>query len=315
MLALAIGAVILAAILLYLGLSQATTGERMQRRRETYLQQQQAMPQLRSAISEELSASFSERIVKPTLENFGRRFAAAAPEGMIKAAHAKLAAAGHPLGLTEPVFLLLRGVAALAAAVVSYAVFLKLGTSPPHMRIAITLFALIVIAMGPDYFVSTRAKTRQAQIRRSLPDLLDLLVVCTEAGMGLDGALGEVVERKEGPLVDEFNRTLVEVRLGKRRNEAWQDMADRVNVQELSTLVAALYQAQTLGVSIARALRSHSDALRTQRSIRIKELGAVLSTKMLFPLVLCIFPALFVVILGPGAIQIFRTLGGGIGGG
>jgi len=315
MLALIIGMIVVAAILVYLGLSQPTTGARLQRRREQLLQQQTAVPQLRSAVSEELSASFAERILKPVLEAIGARVALAAPEGMIQAAGAKLATAGYPMGLTEPVFLLMRGLAAFVAAGAAWAAFSSLPDAAPLTRLAVTLSVLVAISMIPDYIVGNFVKTRQAQIRRSLPDLLDLLVVCTEAGMGLDGALAEVISRKEGPLVDEFNRTLVEVRLGKRRSEAWQDMADRVSVPELSTLVGALYQAQTLGVSIARALRAHSDALRTQRSIRIKELGAVLATKMLFPLVLCIFPALFVVILGPGAIQIMHTLGGGVGGG
>ncbi len=315
MLGLIIGIVIVAAILVYLGLSQATAGDRLQRRREELLQQQTVSPQLRSAVSEELSASFAERILKPVLGAIAGRLAIAAPEGMIQAARAKLAAGGYPMGLTEPVFLLLRSLAAFVAAGASYAAFSSLASATPLMRLTITLCVLVVVSMIPDYIVGNSVKTRQAQIRRALPDLLDLLVVCTEAGMGLDGALAEVVARKEGPLVDEFNRTLVEVRLGKRRSDAWQDMADRVDVAELGTLVAALYQAQMLGVSIARALRAHSDALRTQRSIRIKEQGAVLSTKMLFPMVLCIFPALFVVILGPGAIQIMHTIGGGIGGG
>ncbi len=313
---LAAGVFIVAAVLLYLGLAQPTTEERVQRRREQYLQQQTSdTSQVRSAISEELSASFFERIIQPALDGFSKRLAAAAPEGMIRAAGEKLAAAGHPMGLTEPVFLLLRGLACLVGAGVSYMLYMQLESAEPQVRIAVTLLGLMIIALAPDYVVSNMVKTRQTAIRRSLPDLLDLLVVCTEAGMGLDGALAEVVARKEGPLVDEFNRTLVEVRLGKRRNEAWDDLAARVNVQELSMLVAALYQAQTLGVSIARALRTHSDALRSQRSIRIKEQGAILATKMLFPLVLCIFPALFVVILGPGAIQIIKTMGGGFGGG
>jgi len=292
---------------------QPSVKERVQRRREELLEDKARL--VRSAISEELSSSFFERILKPTIENVNKRLATAAPEGMINAARNKLAAAGYPMRLTEPVFLLLRGVAALAAAGMSYAVFEVLAAAPPPMRVAITLFVLLVIAMGPDYLISSKIKARQTAIRRSLPDLLDLLVVCTEAGMGLDGALAEVVKRKEGPLVDEFNRTLVEVRLGKQRSESWQDMADRVQVTELGSLVAALYQAQSLGVSIARALRVHSDALRTQRRIRIKEQAAILATKMLFPLILCIFPALFVVILGPGVVQIMHTFGRGIGGG
>jgi|LSQX01.1.fsa_nt_gb tight adherence protein C len=299
-------------VLLLIGLSQPDAEQRVARRREQYLQP--AAPTLsRSAVSEELASSFTDRVLVPVWRNIVERFGKVAPEGMIEAARAKLDSAGHPFGITEPVFLLARAMAAFLGAAVAYSIFGMLDSMEPMMRIAVTLFVLLVIVMAPDYYVGNCQKTRQAQIRRALPDLLDLLVVCTEAGMGLDAALAEVVSRKEGPLVDEFARTLVEVRLGKPRNDSWQDMADRAAVQEVSTLVASLYQAQTMGVSIARALRTHADALRTQRSIRIKEQSAVLSTKMLFPLVLCIFPALFVVVLGPGAVQVMQTFGGGGG--
>ena len=297
-------------VLLFLGLSQPSTEARVQRRREQYLQP--SAPALsRSAVSEELASSFTDRVLKPVWDNIAPRLAAAAPEGMINNARAKLQSAGHPLGMTEPVFLVARGAAALAGAGISYAIFGALDSMEPLTRMAITLFVLFIVTMMPDYYVSNCQKTRQAQIRRALPDLLDLLVVCTEAGMGLDAALAEVVSRKEGPLVDEFARTLVEVRLGKQRNDAWQDMADRADVQEVNTLVASLYQAQVMGVSIARALRTHADALRTPLSIRIQKHSAVLSTKMLFPLVLCIFPALFVVVMGPGALQVMHSTSGG----
>lgn len=315
MLIVALIAVVAIGIIIFLfAVSQPTTEQRLEQRREQFLQAQTSTsPQMRSAISEELSTSFWQRVVKPALEAYSSKLAMAAPAGMIEAARKKLAAAGNPMGMTESVFLLFRGVAALSGAGSAYFIYTELSKSPPMMRLAITFFALFAISMLPDYIVSNALTARQAAIRRSLPDLLDLLVVCTEAGMGLDGALAEVVARKSGSLVDEFNRTLVEVRLGKRRSDAWQDMADRVNVPELSTLVAALYQAQTLGVSISRALRTHSDSLRSQRRIRLQEQGALLSTKMLFPLIFLIFPALFVVILGPGAIQIMHTLGAGFG--
>jgi tight adherence protein C len=124
--------------------------------------------------------------------------------------------------------------------------------------------------------------------------------------------LAEVVLRKDGPLVDEFERALLEIRLGKRRREAWQDMADRAQVEELTALVAALYQAEELGVSIAKALRAHSDALRSKRSMKIREQAAVLGTKLLFPLIFCIFPAIFVIIMGPGVLSmkdVFASMG------
>jgi tight adherence protein C len=308
-----IGLIVIAAVMIYFAFAQPSTEQQKQRRREELLGE--TTQQQRSAISEELSASFYERIVQPTAANISNALAAAAPEGMIKTVRTKLQAAGHPANINEPVFLLMRGLAALAGSGAAYTVFQLLEGQKPLMRIVVTIFVLGAIGIAPDYWINNRMQARKNQIRRALPDLLDLLVVCTEAGMGIDGAIAEVVKRKQGPLVDEFNRTLVEVRLGKRRNEAWQDMAERVQVQELSTLVAALYQAQSLGVSIANALRAHADALRNQRSIRIKEQAAVLPTKMLFPLVLCIFPALFVVVLGPGAIKIMETLGQGFGGG
>lgn len=309
----AIALILMAALMLYFAFSQPSTVGQKQRRREEILGE--TRQQQRSAISEELSASFYERIIKPAISNISDALAAAAPEGMIKTVRTKLQAAGHPANINEPMFLMMRGFAALAASGAAYVVFQALQEQKSLMRIVVTVFILVAVGFAPDYWINNRMEGRKAQIRRALPDLLDLLVVCTEAGMGIDGAIAEVVKRKEGPLVDEFNRTLVEVRLGKRRNEAWQDMADRVQVQELGTLVAALYQAQSLGVSIANALRAHADALRNHRRIRIKEQAAVLPTKMLFPLVLCIFPALFVVVLGPGAIKIMQTLGQGFGGG
>jgi len=177
------------------------------------------------------------------------------------------------------------------------------------MRMLVPLLLLFMASMMPDYLLGSRIKARQTAIRKALPDTLDLLVVSAEAGMGLDGALAEVVLRKEGPLVDEFERALLEIRLGKRRREAWQDMADRAQVEELTALVAALYQAEELGVSIAKALRAHSDALRSKRSMKIREQAAVLGTKLLFPLIFCIFPALFVIIMGPGILSMKDVFG------
>lgn len=313
MLWIVLGLGIAAGVVLYLAFAQPATEQQKQRRREELLGESQK--QQRSAVSEELSASFYDRILEPLLARGNEALANAAPEGMIKVVRQKLQSAGNPLNITEPVFLLMRGLGALAGAGSSYIVFQSLESQQPLMRITVSLFVLAALSLAPDYWLSNKINARKKAIRRALPDLLDLLVVCTEAGMGVDGALAEVVKRKEGALVDEFNRTLIEVRLGKRREEAWQDMADRVQVQELSTLVASLYQAQSLGVSIANALRAHADSLRSQRRLRIKEQAAVLATKMLFPLVLCIFPALFVVVLGPGAINIIKTFSGGFGGG
>jgi len=188
-----------------------------------------------------------------------------------------------------------------------------LTNASPMMHMLVPLLAVFMVSMMPDYMLQNKIKARQTLIRKALPDTLDLLVVSAEAGMGLDSALAEVVQRKGGPLSDEFERALIEIRLGKRRREAWQDMAERVQVEELSALVAALYQAEELGVSVAKALRAHGDGLRSRRSMKIREAAATLGTKMLFPLIFCIFPGLFVIIMGPGILQmksVFSAMGG-----
>jgi tight adherence protein C len=147
-------------------------------------------------------------------------------------------------------------------------------------------------------------------IRRSLADCLDLLVVCTEAGLGFDGALAKVVDRMSGPLSDEFRKVLQDMSVGRTRVEALRAMAARVGLPELISFVAAIHQADLLGVSIAHVLRVQADSLRTQRNLRARETAAKLPVKLLFPLVFFIFPAIFVVVLSPGAIQIIRALTG-----
>lgn len=291
-----------------------TTSSRQQKIAERIGELQSARPSVevtQSAVSRQLQQPFFDRAIKPLLGAANKKLTTMAPQGMIDGVRKKLNAAGNPPGMTEPIFLVLRGVAMIGGVLLAALFYTKLlVAAQPMMRILVPLMVVFVCGMMPDYMLQSKVKTRQTAIRKLLPDTLDLLVVSAEAGMGLDGALAEVVQRKEGPLVDEFERALVEIRLGRRRREAWQDMAERAQVEELTALVAALYQAEELGVSIAKALRAHSDALRSRRSMKIKEQAAVLGTKMLFPLIFCIFPALFVIIMGPGVITMKASLSG-----
>src|SRR5439155_22304528 len=141
-----------------------------------------------------------------------------------------------------------------------------------------------------------------------LPDILDLLIVSVEAGLGFDDAIDKVVEKMKGPFPDELRRVLQEMQLGKKRVEALRDMAARIEVSEVSTFVAAIYQADQLGVSMARVLHVQAETMRVARSQRIREMAAKLPVKMLFPLVFFIFPAIFVIIIGPGVISIMKAL-------
>ncbi len=300
--------------LLVMGLTTSNRQQRIQQRREALGGDRPVTTEVTaSAVSRQLQMPFYDRVIKPLATNANKNLMSVAPQGMIKTVRKNLNAAGNPPGLTEPLFLLLRGVGMLCG--VGLGVFFHtkvLADAQPMMRMLVPMLLLFMGAMMPDYLLGSRIKTRQTAIRKALPDTLDLLVVSAEAGMGLDGALAEVVVRKDGPLVDEFERALLEIRLGKRRREAWQDMADRAQVEELTALVAALYQAEELGVSIAKALRAHSDALRSKRSMKIREQAAVLGTKLLFPLIFCIFPALFVIIMGPGVLSmkdVFASMG------
>ena len=134
-------------------------------------------------------------------------------------------------------------------------------------------------------------------------------MVSVEAGLGLDASVQEVIARRKGPLLDEFARVLAEIRVGKARRAAWQEMATRVDILELKVFVAALVQAEELGSSIAGVMRGQADALRSRRSLAVREVAAMLPVKMLFPLVFFIFPGIFVVILGPGVVNIMDTFG------
>jgi len=182
-------------------------------------------------------------------------------------------------------------------------------------------FFVYVIALGggflaPDFWLGKRIATRQRKITKGLPDLLDLLVICMEAGLSLDQATARAVEempQSQPELCDELGMVVLEQRAGRPRSEAWKRMADRTGVESLRNLVSMLVQTEQFGTSMAKMLRVHADTLRTQRVQMIEELAAKTTVKLVFPLVIFIFPSLFLVTLGPAAIVMmdsFSTLTG-----
>ncbi|NUT97949.1 MAG: type II secretion system F family protein, partial [Saccharothrix sp.] len=160
----------------------------------------------------------------------------------------------------------------------------------------------------PDVLLLNAGQKRQAKIRDALPDALDMLTVCVEAGLGFDAALAQVARNTRGPLAAEFARVLQETQLGTSRTQALRATAERTTVAELRTFVSALVQAGELGVPIGRVLREQAKGMRVRRRQRAEEQAQKVPVKILFPLVVCLFPAIFVVILGPGAISIMRSL-------
>ena len=161
----------------------------------------------------------------------------------------------------------------------------------------------------PEFWLGGRVKKRQHAILLQIPDALDLLTISVRAGLGFDAALGKVVEKLEGPLTEEFRRALAEVRVGKARREALRDIVPRTEVAPLTNFIGAIIQAEQLGVSISKVLQVQSEQLRIERRQRAEEQAAKAPIKMLFPLVGCIFPSLFIVILGPAIILIILNLG------
>jgi len=175
--------------------------------------------------------------------------------------------------------------------------------------IFILVLAAVVGYMLPEFWLTTRVRHRQNQLRLSLPDCLDLLVVCVEAGLALDQAFMRVTQelRIVHPILcEELDLVNAEIRIGRTRVEALRQLADRTGVEDIKSLVAMLVQIERFGTSIAQSLRVHSDELRTKRRQRAEELAAKATVKMIPPLVFFIFPALFVVILGPAVITLFR---------
>jgi len=182
------------------------------------------------------------------------------------------------------------------------------------MPLHILLILLAVAAVGfylPEVVLDLRIRWRKEQIVRGFPDALDLLVVCVEAGMGIDAAINRVAEeiRLSSPVLsDEFRLLNLELRAGKARADALRNLGTRTDVEEVRSFATLLIQTDRFGTSVAQALRVHSDAMRTQRYQKAEELAAKLPVKLMFPLILFIFPAIIVVIVGPAAIQIFQTI-------
>lgn len=175
------------------------------------------------------------------------------------------------------------------------------------------IFYILALGLGfiaPDFWLGRRISIRQAKLRSGLPDALDLMVICIEAGQSLDQATVRAAEEMKSSrpaIADELGIVVLEQRAGRARTDAWRHLADRTNVDSIRNLVTVLVQSEQFGTSIAKTLRVHSDTLRTQRRQKIEEQAAKTSVKLVFPLVLFIFPSLFLVTLGPAAIVIMES--------
>jgi tight adherence protein C len=258
----------------------------------------------------ELQQPFAERTLRPFIARVSRMGGRLSSASSTDNVERRLAMAGNPgdLRLTDWM-----GVKMLVGVATGGILFVLLGLLAGGLLMGLFL-GVVGIGIGymlPEFWLGRRIKARQKVILKMIPDTLDLLTISVRAGLGFDAALAKVVEKLPGPLSDEFRRALAEVRVGKTRRDALRDMIPRTNVQPLSNFIGAIIQAEQLGVSIAKVLQVQSEQLRIERRQRAEEMAAKAPIKMLFPLVGCIFPSLFIVILGPAIISIIKTMGSG----
>jgi tight adherence protein C len=256
----------------------------------------------------ELQQPFFDRTIKPLAARLSGGVAKVTSSSFSERTEKRLAMAGNPGDMKVADWL---GIKAIGAGVGAGVLFILFGILAGDLSRGL-LLALVgagIGYVGPEFWLGGRVKARQKAILLAIPDALDLLTISVRAGLGFDAALGKVVEKMKGPLVDEFRRALAEVRVGKARREALRDIVPRTEVQPLTNFIGAIIQAEQLGVSISKVLQVQSEQLRIERRQRAEEQAAKAPIKMLFPLVGCIFPSLFVVILGPALILIMQNLG------
>jgi tight adherence protein C len=255
----------------------------------------------------ELSRSFVDRTVTPFVTRLGRLVRRFTPLDTRERIAQKLNLAGSPVAWDAERVAALKLIGGVAGFVLG--VFLS---SMAGLSGVISILLIVILTavgfFGPDAILDRKVEARQKDIRNSLPDILDLLTISVEAGLSLNAALAQVVQNVPGTLSSEVSRMLQEIQIGSSRADAFRHLAERTDVDELNAFVLAMIQADIFGVSIANVLRGQSKELRIKRRQRAEKAAQQTPVKIVFPLILCVLPSLFIVVIGPGAIRIFQNL-------
>lgn len=302
--ALVLGALLLAVAVVLLTL--ALSGSREQQGLARSLELVQASSATPEVLAAEAESSFGDRVLTPLggrLLGLGRRLAGREAPDRVR--H-RLDLAGNPAGWTVDRYLTGTVLGAIGGLVVGALVALLLEPAAPV--VALVLLAGVVVGFfAPAMYLYQLGYDRAERIRRELPDAIDLLTISVEAGLGFDAAVQQVARNTEGPLADELARVLREMQLGQSRSAALRSLAERTTVPELRTFVGAMVQADSLGIPIAQVLRVQSQEMRVKRRQHAEERAQKVPVKITVPLVFCILPCLFVVVLGPAALSIMDT--------
>lgn len=300
-----------AGVLVYIGLrNPQTVNERILQDRLEELSQRGEQIDLEKL---EMSQPFSERVIYPVAQRFGEIAMKFTPQNARQSIAKRLELAGTSSRLDPTLFLSLQFTAMLIFGGLIFLVFTVGSTQwPIGRKLLVSLLFGLLGFYFPMLWLSSKISRRQKEVWKALPDALDLLTICVEAGLGFDSAMSKVSEKWETELSLAFARVIREVQLGKLRREALRDMADRLGVPEMTSFVAAVIQSEQLGVSLAKVLRIQSDQMRIKRRQRAEEEAHKAPLKMLIPMALLIFPALMVVLLTPAALQLIHSALSGI---
>ncbi len=301
-----------AVLLVIVGLRTPQGGDPLQERLAEYA----ARGETTSLEEIELSQPFYQRVVVPIAKRFGEVVVRFTPQNSITQMAKKLELAGNPGNLGPAVFFSLRFLGLPLGAIFLYLDSMAVeGSFMDGKGLIIGIPASILGFYLPDLILKSRIDRRQTEIRKAMPDALDLLTICVEAGMGFDGAMSKLFEKWDTELGRAFGRVVREIQLGKLRREALRDMADRLGVSEMSSFVAAVIQSEQLGVSLAQVLRIQADQMRIRRRQLAEEEAHKAPIKMLLPMGLFIFPALCIVLMTPALLILLETGGGPFFGG
>ncbi|MEO8329088.1 MAG: type II secretion system F family protein [Candidatus Nanopelagicales bacterium] len=263
----------------------------------------QSMQGVSSSMQAELNRPFGERVVSPgmaRLTAFGRRFT---PQDQAERIRHKLDLAGNPPQWDVDRIIAFKVLGLFGGGILGVVIGAALGGVLPAIGVAIA--GALLGYYAPNLALHQMAYNRSDQIRKDLPDALDLLTISVEAGLAFDAAVSQVARNTEGPLADEFFRVLQEMQIGMGRTEAMRALGDRTDVEELRSFVTAMVQADAFGIPIANVLRVQAKEMRIKRSQRAEEAAQKVPVKILFPLIFCILPCLFIVVLGPAGISIY----------
>lgn len=257
----------------------------------------------------ELSQPFADRVIFPLIRRLGEISSRFTPQHVLEQTRKRLELAGNPGNIDASTFMVLHFVMAgvFGGLVLLLSLSSKTFTFPVKMLLVVA-FTLLGYFF-PDLYLKSKIDRRQKSVRKAMPDALDLLTICVEAGLGFDAAMSKVNEKWDNELAVAFGRVIREIQLGKLRRDALRDMAERLGISEMTSFVAAVIQSETLGVSMAKVLRVQADQMRVRRRQRAEEEAHKAPIKMILPLGLFVFPALMIVLLTPAGLKLWRSLG------